>query len=409
VATDYSATPAPVDAFSRFQSRTFDEHKIVGVPTMFQRLFGRPGSDTLFTQDAATVEIDIIRNEGEQMARLIERGTIGRTLEGLDHKDLQTTEFASNSRKWTLVEELGSLSPDQLLYRDAGESAFQGKTRQQRMRDRAARINVEAVRRCVRLFEFLCSQSVIYGTMPAILGTSDANMIYDFLRKSTHNFTSSGAWSGASYDIPADFDLAWQLIRIDGHMNCDFTLLGSDAMNNIINNTIVKNRADNRRFELIEVGLGNPVPERFMHLIEGGASARGRMRTPAGHEIWMFTYDDYYTDEAGDPQPYLPVWAAVFGASGTRADRYFGPPERNPIRPSELQEYSEVFGFSPTALPMGVNVKGAGSIIDPAWFYFDFYEPTDKKGITLRTQTAPIFATTQTDAWVTIDTRGGGG
>jgi hypothetical protein len=386
-------------------SSTFDEHKIVGVPSMFQRLFGRPGSDTLFTQDSATVEIDIIRNEGEQMARLIERGVVGRVIEGLDHKDLGTTEWASNTRKWTLVEEQGSISPDQLLYRDPGELQFQGKTRQERMRDRAMRINVEAVRRCVRLFEYLCSQSVLYGKMPAILGTSDQTMNYDFLRNATHNFYAPAPWANAATDIPSHFDLAWKLIRIDGHMNSDFTLLGTDAMNNIINNTIVKSRADNRRFELIEVGLGNPVPERFNHLIEGGASPRGRMRTPGGHEIWMFTYDDYYTDEAGDPQPYLPVWAAVFGASGARSDRYFGPPERNPMRPSEMREYSEVFGLSPTALPQGVNVKGAGSVLDPAWFYFDFYEPTNKKGLTLRTQTAPIFATTQTDAWVTIDTR----
>ncbi len=130
--------------------------------------------------------------------------------------------------------------------------------------------------------------------------------------------------------------------------------------------------------------------------------------TPAGHNIAMFTYDEYYTDDAGDPQPYLEKNLAVFGVSNARSDRYFGPPERNPITPTEQQLYREVFGFDPNAIPQGVGIQGPGGVLDPAWLYFDFYEAENKKGLTLRTQTAPIFATTQTDCWVVIDTDGAG-
>jgi hypothetical protein len=406
MSTDYTSSPAPVDAFSRFFSRTFDESKIVGVPTLFQSLFGRPGSETLFTSDAATVDIDIVRNEGERLARLIERGINSRVISGLGKKSLGTTKFNAESRKWTLVEEEGDLSADQLLYRDPSERPGDRMTRQQRMRNRAQRINVESVRRIVRLFEFLSAQSTITGKMPAILGTTDANMIYDFLRNPTHIFDASSLWSNSATDIPADFDLAWKLIRVDAHMNADYALVGATAMNNIMGNTIVKDRADNRRFRVITIGGELQVPAKFAHLLAAGATARGLLETPVGHQFWLFTYDDYYTDDAGDPQPYLPVDKCVIGVSNARADRYFGPPERLPIMPSDVREYTEVFGFNPNALPQGVNVKNAGAVLDPAWFYFDFYPFGNKKGLTLRVQTAPIFATTQTDAWVTINTQG---
>lgn len=406
--TDYSSTPAPQDAFSRFQALTFDETSIVGVPTMFQRLFGRPGSQTLFTADAGTVEIDIVRNEGERLARMIERGTNARVLGGVEHKDLGTTTWAPNTRKWPLVEEEGSLSADQLLFRDPGEQAHQGKSRQDRMRTRARRINVESVRRCARLFEYLGAQSVLTGTMPAILGTSDTEMIYDFLRNPDHFFQSADSWANAAYNILADWDTAAQLIRINGHMKCDYVLLGEDAINRVMLNNIVKERADNRRFGVVEITSGDSVPPKFQHLVDGGAVYRGWMLTPAGHNIAMFTYDEYYTNGAGDPQPYMPKNLACFGVSNARSDRYFGPPERNPITPTEQQLYREIFGFDPNALPQGVNVAGPGGVLDPAWFYFDFYEAENKKGITLRTQTAPILATTQTDTWVVIDTDGAG-
>jgi hypothetical protein len=386
----------------------FDETKIVGVPTMWQRLFGRPGSDTLFTADAATVEIDIIRDEGERLARLIERGVNSRVLQGLDHKDLGTTKFSPNTRKWPLVEEEGSLSADQLIFRDPGESAFNGKTRIQRMRDRAMRINVESVRRIVRLFEFLAAYSALNGKMPAILGTSDTDMIYDFLRNPTHTFDAAAAWSNQATDITADFDTAWDLIRVDAHMNADFAILGKTAIKSVVNNTQIKDRADNRRFRMAQIGADVQVPPKLTHLVDGGATVRGLLETPEGHEFWLFTNNEFYTDEAGDPQPYIPADKALIGVSNARSDRYFGPPERNPIMPSDQQEYAEMFGFSPTALPMGVNVKGPGAILDPAWFYFDHYVAENKKGLTLRVQTAPIFATTQTDAWVTIGTEGGG-
>jgi hypothetical protein len=53
-------TPNPADAFSRFFAAAFDE---------------AGGSQTFWTEDALTVDIDIIRAEGETHAALVHRGT----------------------------------------------------------------------------------------------------------------------------------------------------------------------------------------------------------------------------------------------------------------------------------------------------------------------------------------------
>jgi len=54
------------------------------------------------------------------------------------------------------------------------------------------------------------------------------------------------------------------------------------------------------------------------------------------------------------------------------------------------------------APPMPPNIKNQSAIISPAMFYSDAYKAQDDKKITIRTQAAPIYATTQTDAFVTF-------
>jgi hypothetical protein len=48
-------------------------------------------------------------------------------------------------------------------------------------------------------------------------------------------------------------------------------------------------------------------------------------------------------------------------------------------------------------------VKNAGATVLAPAFYFDAYRSEDKKRVSVRTQSAPIFATTQTDAFVRMD------
>ena len=86
-------------------------------------------------------------------------------------------------------------------------------------------------------------------------------------------------------------------------------------------------------------------------------------------------------------------------SSQARADRFFGPAERIDDTPQEQLEIMQRFGFNPMSPPLPMNIKDPGNVVLPQQFYVDAYKSEDKKSITMRVQTAPIFATTQTDAF----------
>jgi hypothetical protein len=379
----------------------FDEKKIIGVSTGFQAFFGNEanGAQTIYSPDANTVDIDIIKGN-ERIAGLIPRGTISRSL-GSNQKNVNSERFSTFSRKFPLSEEEGDITADMILYRVAGEGPTQRRTRLDRMRHHAIKIHTENIRRTARMFEVLAAQSIRTGKQDAIIGTTDTELQYDFRRKTTHDFAAPAVWDAGTPDILADFDTACDLGRQDGKITLDGVLLGKGAMNALINDTVVQTLADNRRFKLIDVS-SNPAPERYMRFVEGGFTARGSIMTPKGREVWLFTYDDGYTNDAGTFVDYMPTGEALFFSSRARCDRYFGPPETLPMIPQRQQLYTEMFGFSPDMTPMPPNAKAAAGVLTPAMFYADAYVSNDWKKISLRTQSAPIFATTHTDAFVRI-------
>ena len=61
----------------------------------------------------------------------------------------------------------------------------------------------------------------------------------------------------------------------------------------------------------------------------------------------------------------------------------------------------EFFGIDPSIPPMPTNIKG--NAVQNAMFMVDAYGVDDGKRATIRTQAAPIFATTMTDAFVVLD------
>lgn len=400
---NFSTTPLPVDEYARFMVDVYDERSAIATPTVFQCLFGvlANGGRTLFSPDAAVVDIDIIRGN-ERLAALIHRGANSRDI-GTGQKNTIQQRFSHISRIYPLIEEEGDIDSNQLLFRRPGESPFSGMSRMDRMRSHASDHHQEHVRRTLRTCEYLASQSVLFGQMPAIIGTADPNLLYDFLRNPAHNFTPALPWTNASSDPIADFDTGCQLIRENGHASPDFALLGADAMDAFVRHALVQTLADNRRFELIQVGT-NPVPPALQRLVDSGAIPRGRLRTPKGYELWLFTYLDVYTDSGGSPAKYMPDDHVVVGASAARCDRYFGPPERLPDVPQRDQLYQQLFGFAPGIAPAPPKIKNMAAVVNPAMFYFDAYVSENWKRVTVRTQAAPIFATTQTDAFATMET-----
>jgi hypothetical protein len=395
-------TPSNVDTFSRFFVDVFDEKEMIGVSTGFQAFFGRPdtGANTVFSPNSGVIDIDIIRGN-EKTAALIPRGTISRPL-GPNQKNMNVERFSNFARKFPLSEEEGDITADQILYRLPGENPYQRRTRLDRMRRLGLKLHNENIRRHIRLFERLASQSVRTGKQDAILGTADPDLQYDFRRNPDNIISVPVAWNNAAAVIMANIDLAGDRLRVNGKVNMDMGIFGGDAMNAFLNDDKVKELADNRRFQQVTISMENDLPQRFQRFVDAGFQLRGKLQTPKGRTIWIFTYDDVYTNEAGDPVEYMPVDQAVFTSSMARCDRYFGPPETLPMIPQRVQLYQEIFGFDPSAAPMPDNIKSSGNIIDPNMFYCDAYVAGDWKKVSVRTQSAPIYATTHTDAFVTL-------
>ena len=166
--------------------------------------------------------------------------------------------------------------------------------------------------------------------------------------------------------------------------------------------TLLRPIADNRRFRFTEVSLDNPVPMEYRRFVDAGWQPRGYIYTPHGYRLWVFTYQGYYETDNGTVVELLPDGQAFLASTKARCDRYFGPPERLPNIPATSQMYQEYFGFSPDSPMMPPRVDDGSGIIIPDAFYCDAYVSPDMKKINLRTQSAPIFATTHTDAFVTL-------
>lgn len=407
-----------MDLFSRYMVGAFDEAKLIGVSTGFQAFFGRPetGAETLFSPDANAVDIDIIRGD-ERLAALIQRGAYGDSLGSLN-KSRRDGKFTEISRKYPLIKEKGHITGEQILNRIPGESPYMIMDRRTRMQYHALREHMASMKAIIRTQEYLAAQSILTGKMPSILGTSNANLLYDFCRAASHLVTVGVDWGGAggAPNIMGDIDAACAKVRADGKVQPDMMVLGAVAMADMLNDPTFQKMADNRRFEFIQFGGGPGASgvgddmfrkqgfgKKYDRFIQGGMIPRGFICTPGGFELLLFTYIEIYTDPtSGLPTRYMPDNNVLICASSARCDRYFGPPEGLPTIPLREQLYRELFGFDPTVPPMPPNIKAAPGVIVPQSCFCDAYVSEDWERVTIRSQCAPIFATTMTDAFITL-------
>jgi hypothetical protein len=397
------ATPLSVDQYSRFMAEVFDEKAAtISNTTVFQSFFGRSehGSRTVFSPDALVVDIDIIRGN-ERMAALIQRGADTLNI-GDKGKTAVTGEFTNFTRVYPLSEEKSSIGATELLNRTAGENPYEGKTKYDRLRAKAREYHLEHMRRFVRLFEYLSGQSLLTGKMPGLIGTTNTKLVYDFRRNADNFVTVTTPWDQTGATPITDIDAACRIARVNGKVLPNFILLSGDVMSAFLQNTQVQTFTNKLYFSLVAVSPSNPVPPQLQPIVDGGAACRGLMVTPEGHQLWIFTYIGIYTDSSGDPQNFMPDGTALLGYYGARCDRYFGPSEVLPSDNAMIAWYQEYFGFNMQSPPTPMNIKNMGAVITPAMFYNDAFKDEGNKTVTIRTQTAPIFATTQTDAFVTL-------
>ncbi len=387
-------TPQVKDTYSRRIINTFDEREIISVPTGAQSFFGMNGK-TLFEPDATVFEYDVIRGSAT-IAPQILRGT------DAPHHDsqpgLNTQKYTNFPRVFPLIEDKATITAEQITKTMAGEASGGGMTRQARMRIYARDLHAEMIRRCFRTQEYLAWQVILTGEQPNITGETSTDLVFDFKRKSTHAFSPAAAWSNDSTDIMGDLDTCYDLNNVDGYLQSDILLCGSTGIKAIFNNTALQNYADNRRYELMNIGA---TAERsasiVQHLSNNGFEYRGYVTTEKGRKFYLFVYDYFY--ELSGTQYYLPADKVVMTGSKVIADKIFGP--RDGLDPSqqEIADYRNIMGLDITQAPMKAINQGTQSF-NPQWYYFGMERA--RKNITLYTQTAPVFAPKQTDGWTVI-------
>jgi hypothetical protein len=231
--------------------------------------------------------------------------------------------------------------------------------------------------------------------MPAIYGTSDTNLLYDFLRPSTHTVAVGTAWDTG--DPIGDISAGVALVRQNAHITVDYLVMDNGTWENLIVNDAIEARSDNRRYELVRLGKQDSVPAKYDRMIANGFMPVGRVLVN-GADLYLFLYLDAYTNPSGTYTLYVPLGYAMLGWTGARCDRYFGPPEVMPMGPSVKSDFSSLFGFSLDNPPQAPKIK-PGTVFESASLHYDAYPEGTNKGWVIRAQSAPIFATTMTDAF----------
>jgi hypothetical protein len=396
----YGDTPNATDLFSRVMAGAFEEQTIL--TTGFMSWFGRTEtrSETIYCPDSNYVEIDIQR-ANKIVAPTIHRGQYAASL-GDNELPVAFERFTNVGRKFPLLQQTGPIGANQLLNRLAGEGPYERPSIQSRLRKLANKTNSKMIDMMYRANEYLAAQSMLLGTMPAIIGSSDPNLIYDFYRTAAHQITLGTQWTDVAADAAGDLDDACDQIRVDGNVMPDFVAMGDDAIKWFQLNTAILAGSDNRvLYKNLEI-VKQQMPAKYQRFIDSGFKLRFVYTTPKGYELYIFDYKGDYTDSAGDNQVYLPkgyVWVA---STQARCDRYFGPGERLPLSTADRQMYQDYFGFDMSSPPQPMGVQEAGGVIARPSFYFDAHRDEQATVLTARVQQAPIYVPTTTDAFCTI-------
>lgn len=396
-----SVTPVYLDGFSREMLAGFDESSIITAPTAFQSFFGRAetNSQTVFAPNSEVFDIEIIR-DNETIAPLIQRGSIGSSLSPVTVT--RNGEFSNFSRVFPLIELEVAITADEVNKRIFGESPYQQLSKSQRRMALAMRIHSKNVRKIIGTMEWMASQAIITGKMPTLLGTANSDLIYDYRRHADLIFAAPAVWDAGTPDILGDLDEACDRVRIRGKVMPDAVFMNGATMSAVINDTTVKSIADNRGYTLVRFGEGALMPAKYQKFIDNGWEAFGVITTPANRKLHIFTISDSYQSLAGVTTKWLADGTVIVMNTSARMDRAYGPGEANEMTASRIAWFQEQFGFSPASSMQGVSVKDASRVVMPEMFMVDGFAGSDQKSVTIRTQSAPVFVTTQTDEICTI-------
>jgi len=286
--------------------------------------------------DTETVAIDIVRTDEEisPVVNLCEGPTFNTSTL------FTTKEFTPPS-----IEEAMPFDCKELMHRRAGETEYDASdvSFQATLVTRILNGMNRLENKIRRNREWQASQILQTGTLTLVDQAGNDVYIIDYQPKSAHFLTAGTVWSDSGADPLSDIEALADVIRNDSLQDADRVIMGANAINLFINNTIVKAQLDNHR---MEIGVIAPRPTgvggKFWGSVHVGNyqveiwSFNGRGLVPGDSTKTLFVDDD----------------SCIVMASSGRLDTVFaGVPMAVPIDP-------RFAGFLPSrvAVPRAVDV-----------------------------------------------------
>lgn len=382
-----------VGNYNRFMAPAFLEMDKMPVHTFFLTLFAGSGGETIIELDSSVIDIDIQRGNKKKSV-YIPRGSDAVNL-GTDKSKGLLERYTSDSKIFPLMEEETPVTSAMITKRMPGEPVYQPMSRAMKQAALAMKAHREHLRRLIRQMEFSACEAIRTGEQ-----TIQGGLKYDFYRLPSHNQTAAVVWSTAATATPiSDLSSAATKIFQDGNRRATDVIMGDGSWTNFLETAQVKELANNRRIVHFVSDMQANSPAGYDDWVNAGAMYQGQVKA-GNYVLNIWTYPAIFEDNGGTNTQYMPDAQVVVLAKGARYDRYFGPADRLEIANNDF--YRDTFGIN---VEGGIpeNVMNSG-IFDPRMFHFDAYGANNNKALNIRTQSAPIFPTTEVDTIVKIET-----
>jgi hypothetical protein len=300
----YNIEQIPFGTTTKGVLKLFSDQEATQPKMTFWEMFGKPPGITDYS-NKSTVSIEIERYGQRKAVDVLRYGTgnlniMGRSTEKI-YKPPMYDEYTRLD-----AEELNQRMPGELPTDPTGNQTA-------RMIFNLTKAMLEIRKKILRAMEFMSVEALWNGVITLINTES-----LDFKRKSTHNITPINDWTDQTNGDPiADIAAGIYVIVTDGKISSKVihAVMDLNAFNLFQGHTKVQNYLDKR---LIEPGLIQPSIQ-----ADSGLAYCGHVIVD-GRRVEIYTYPEYYEDDAGVYQPYIPADTVLLKGDNIRLDKAFG-------------------------------------------------------------------------------------
>jgi len=362
------------------------------------------GARTRYIDNATEVSVDLMRGF-KKHSKVLSRGpNTGHLNIGENSQHIKGDYWQNVAYDFPLIQDSASVSYSNLLkYRQPGRLSTDvsmdaiGKAKEELGRDLLTILQMQGGR-----MEAMCVEALSSGIL-----TLDDGTTYDFDRSTDNTITVSILWSvTATADPIGDFDIAIEKIQENGKSDASAAIIGYDAFESMINTDQIKNTADNRRFEFVQMGSGTKalpgLPSDMNYLIANGAKYIAYIKTRKGRDVYLFAYNERYQNSSGTWVDYFNSKDVLVFDHIARRDRYFGPRIRFDMISQDEILLNQALGLT-SLEQMAVRDADPSGIIDVNMFHFDAFMNRGRTNIFVECYTGFLPIPTAVDTTALLD------